>query len=250
MSRMELQLKETQVGGKMKKGKYCIIDKNVDIGEDVEIGDYCRIEAGCKIGKGTVIRSYVELRKNTIIGEKCYIDSGVKSSGNCKIGDEVTLRYDTIIARDVIIEDKVFMAPQCMTEYSDYKREKHSGTIIGSHSFIGTNTTIAANIKICPGTVIARKSDINKDITKAAIYGSDKGKIYKIKDLGEEYWEDKTKPRGWPCVTCGRMLTERNSPCPVSVQCNDCRVDGVAPACDKDYSNEEDTEFAKKSLSS
>ena len=249
---MSLQVqsqKVTQQGGNMKIGKYCVIDDDVVFGENVEVGDYCRIESGCKIGDNTKIRSYVELRINTIIGKDCYIDSGVKSSGNCKIGNEVTLRYDTIIARDVIVEDKVFIAPQCMTEYSDYKKVKHGGTIIGSHSFIGTNTTIAANIKICPGTVIARKSDINKDITKPAVYGSDKGKIYKIKDLGDDYWKDKTKPRGWPCVTCGRMLSEHNSPCPVSVQCNDCRVD-KNPTCDKDYTTDGDLKHVKDCLGS
>jgi len=236
---------------KMKIGNFNTIHENVTIGSNVQIGNYCMIEDGVVIGDNTIIKNYVELRTNTIIGKSCYIDSRVSTSGDCTIGNEVTLRYATIIARDVIIEDKVFMAPQCMTEYSDFKREKHAGTIIGSCAFIGTNTTISANIKICPGSVIARKSDINSDITTPGIYGSKDGKIILIREVPDDHWKDKIldKPRGWPCQECGRMLTERNSACPVSIVCNTCRRNGCPTLSDgKDYSTKDDIEFCKNAL--
>jgi len=226
-------------------GEYCLIDDSVEIGDDVVIGNYVSIGPGCKIGDGTVLKSHIEIRQNTIIGKNCYIDSGVKTSGDCKIGDECTLRYDTIIARDVIIEDKVFMAPQCMTEYSDYKREKHEGTIICSACFIGTNVTISANVKICSDVVIGSKSLVKKDITVSGKYVG-----VPVKRTGDND-NLTTKSRGVPCQNCGRMLTERNSPCPVSVVCNDCRLEGSPNLCDgKDYSEEGDEEFVKKNLSS
>ena len=154
----------------MKIGEHNILHPSVKYGKDVQIGDFCTIAEGCEIGDGTVIRSYVELRKNTIIGEKCYIDSGVKTSGDCKIGNEVTLRYDTIIARDVEVEDRCFLAPQVMTNYSDPKGDKHPGTVIGAGSFIGTNTTIHHGVKICAGTTVGVKSFVNKDITEPGLY--------------------------------------------------------------------------------
>lgn len=228
-----------------KKGKYCIIDKTAEIGDGVVMGDRVTIGPGCKIGDETVMKSNIELRQNTIIGKNCYIDSGVKSSGDCRVGDECTLRYDTILARDVIIEDKVFIAPQCMTEYSDYKREKHSGTIICSGCFIGTNVTISANVKICADVVIGSKSLVKKDITVSGKYVG-----VPVKRVGDND-NLTTRSRGIPCQECGRMLTERNSPCPVSVFCHDCREEGSPNTCDgKDYSEEGDEEYAKKMLSS
>ena len=46
-----------------------IIDGNVQLGENVEIGAYCCISGNITIGKNTVIKHHVSIEGNTTIGE-------------------------------------------------------------------------------------------------------------------------------------------------------------------------------------
>jgi len=141
-----------------------VIHENFKHGENFRIGEFCYIHENCQVGDDVQIRSHVELRAGTVIGNNCYIDSGVKSSGRNKIGDNVIIRYDSIIARDVTIEDDVFISPQVMTIYSDHKREKHPGTVIGRGAFIATQALLGASVKIGPETVIGSKSYVENCI--------------------------------------------------------------------------------------
>lgn len=147
-----------------------IVSENIDVGDNIKVGCHCVIHDDVIIGNNVEIRSYVELRPGTIIGDNCYIDSGVKMSGKCTIGNNVTIRYDSIIARGCIIEDDVYIAPQVMFNNLNHNRVQIGGAHVGAGCFIGTNATLAAGIKIAPGTIIGAKSLVTKDITEPGIY--------------------------------------------------------------------------------
>jgi UDP-N-acetylglucosamine acyltransferase len=57
-----------------------VIDKNVELGDEVEIGPNCVVEAGVSIGSGTILDANVVLCKNVKIG------SGNHFFPNCAIG--------------------------------------------------------------------------------------------------------------------------------------------------------------------
>lgn len=120
--------------------------------------------SGIEIGEGTVIMNNVEIRSGTKIGRNCYIDSGVKFSGECSIGDEVTLRYNTIIARGCDIGDRVYFAPNCMTNNLDSGQNKIGGAKVANDCFFGTGTVLQHGIKIAEGTRTGAMSFIGKDI--------------------------------------------------------------------------------------
>lgn len=116
------------------------------------------------IGEGTVIMSNVEIRKGTKIGKDCYIDSGVKFSGECTIGDNVILRYNTIIARGCIIGDRVYFAPNCMTNNLDSGQNKIGGATVGNDCFFGTATVLQHGIFITHDTKTGVNTFVSKDI--------------------------------------------------------------------------------------
>jgi UDP-2-acetamido-3-amino-2,3-dideoxy-glucuronate N-acetyltransferase len=155
-----------------------VIHIDAKIGNNVEIGEFCVIEEGVVIGDNTILRNYVELRKNTIIGSDCYIDSRVSTSGNCKIGNNVTLRYDTIIARGVEVGDGTYICPRVMTNNLDSGKTQIGGAKIGSKCFIGTNTVIQHGLTITDGVTTGSMSFINKDITEPGIYFGNPAKKY------------------------------------------------------------------------
>jgi len=157
-------------GDNFKIGRFCVIEKNVIVGDDVTIGDYCKIMEGCRICSGTLLKDHIRLGIETWIGRNCVIDSFVKSSGKNEIGHRVTLRYDAIIAREVTIGDDVFVSSQVMTIYKTAQRKKLGGIVIGKGAFIGTNATLSHGVKIGPDCIIGSKALVTKDCLEKGIY--------------------------------------------------------------------------------
>ncbi|QJW88881.1 hypothetical protein HNV11_05530 [Spirosoma taeanense] len=161
---------QARIAENVKVGKYTIIEDDVDIEEDVEIGNFCMICSGTRIGKGTVIKNYVEIRKNTQIGSGCYIDSQVAFSGSSVIGNKVTLRYGTIIARGVRIGDGTYVAPRVMTNNLDQNLDQVGGANIGSNCFISTNVVLQHGITVADNVVVGTLAFVNKDCEEGNVY--------------------------------------------------------------------------------
>ncbi len=155
-----------------------MISEKAKIGKNVEIGSYVIIEDGVEIGDGTIIKNYVELRKNTKIGKNCYIDSRVSTSGNCVIGDNVTLRYSVIIARGCEIGDSSYLCPRVMTNNLDTGKSQVGGAKIGKGCFIGTNTVLQHGITLGDNVITGSLSFVNKSIPSNEIWIGSPAKFY------------------------------------------------------------------------
>jgi UDP-3-O-[3-hydroxymyristoyl] glucosamine N-acyltransferase len=154
----------------IKIGQYTIIEEGAEIGNNVQIGNFCIIHSQVKIGANTIIRDYVELRSETLIGEDCYIDSKVTSSGKCQIGNNVILRYESIIARGAEIGDHTFFSARVMMNNLDSDGQQIGGAKIGSHCFIGTNAVFQHGVKIGNNVTIGSMSFVNKDCDEGGTY--------------------------------------------------------------------------------
>lgn len=159
-----------------------MISSKAKIGKNVEIGNFVVIEDGVEIGDGTVIRNFVELRKNTKIGKNCYIDSRVSTSGDCEVGDDVTLRYDTILARGCKVGDGTYICPRVMTNNLDIGKTQIGGAHIGKKCFIGTNSVLHHGIKIGDNSTTGAMSFVNKDIGENEIWLGSPAKFFKKND--------------------------------------------------------------------
>lgn len=118
------------------------IKSGVVIGEDCEIGPNAYIREGCKLANNVKIGSFVEIKK-AIIGESAKVPH-LSYMGDCQIGEKSNIGCGTITCN-----------------YDGFNKSK---TIIGEHSFIGSNTNLVAPVTLGKNTFIAAGSTITDDV--------------------------------------------------------------------------------------
>lgn len=175
--------------------------------------DTAYIDAGVKIGNDTVIEGNVVIKGNTEIGSDCYITNGSRIVDS-KIGNHVTITSSTL--QEAEMDDNTDIGPNshlrpkavirkgahignfveikkaeigenskvghltyvgdatlgkdinvgCGTIFSNYDGVKKFHTNVGDHSFIGAGSTLIAPINVADHTFIAADSTITKNVDK------------------------------------------------------------------------------------
>ena len=179
--------KRLDVRGEIKAGKDCLIDvnvilegditlgNNVSIGpntilKDVEIGDDTKIEAfshivSARIGNNCSIGPYARLREGTKVEDSGKIGNFVETK-NSTLGSGSKANHFTYLG-DTTVGTKTNIGAGTITCNYDGKN-KHK-TIIGDNSFIGSNSSLVAPVKIGNNTTIAAGSTITKDVPSDAL---------------------------------------------------------------------------------
>lgn len=139
------------------------IKSGVIIGEDCEIGPNSYIREGCKLANKVKIGSFVEIKK-AIIGEGTKVPH-LSYMGDCEIGEKCNIGCGTITCN-----------------YDGFNKSK---TIIGNHSFIGSNTNLVAPVTLGDNTFIAAGSTITDDVPKYALA------IARERQTNKENWNKK-----------------------------------------------------------
>jgi bifunctional UDP-N-acetylglucosamine pyrophosphorylase/glucosamine-1-phosphate N-acetyltransferase len=165
---------------------------NAKIAKKVIIEPNVVIKNNVSIKSGSIIKSFTELDGVTInegcsIGPHARIRPFSKINKNCKIGNYVEIKNSSVgessaishlsYVGDSSIGNQVNIGAGCIT--CNYNGVHKCQTIIGDNSFIGSNTSLIAPLKIGKNVKIGAGSVINKDIpsNKLAIRRS-KLKIY------------------------------------------------------------------------
>ena len=123
------------------------IKNDVVIGENCEIGPNAYIREGCRLADTVKIGSFVEIKK-AIIGEGAKVPH-LSYMGDCEIGGKTNIGCGTITCN-----------------YDGFNKSK---TIIGEHSFIGSNTNLVAPVTLGENTFVAAGSTITNDVPKDAL---------------------------------------------------------------------------------
>ena len=123
------------------------IKSGVEIGEDCKIGPNAYIREGCKLANKVKIGSFVEIKK-AIIGEGSKVPH-LSYMGDCEIGEKCNIGCGTITC--------------------NYDGLHKSKTIIGNHSFIGSNTNLVAPVTLGDETFVAAGSTITDDVPDYAL---------------------------------------------------------------------------------
>ncbi len=139
------------------------IKSGVIIGEDCEIGPNSYIREGCKLANKVKIGSFVEIKK-AIIGEGTKVPH-LSYMGDCEIGEKCNIGCGTITCN-----------------YDGFNKSK---TIIGNHSFIGSNTNLVAPVTLGDNTFIAAGSTITDDVPDYALA------IARERQTNKENWNKK-----------------------------------------------------------
>ena len=139
------------------------IKSGVQIGEDCEIGPNAYIREGCKLANDVKIGNFVEIKK-AIIGEGTKVPHFIYL-GDCEVGEKCNIGCGTITCN-----------------YDGFHKSK---TIIGNHSFIGSNTNLVAPVNVGNETFIAAGSTITEDVPDYALA------IARERQINKEDWNKK-----------------------------------------------------------
>ena len=139
------------------------IKSGVVIGEDCEIGPNAYIREGCKLANKVKIGSFVEIKK-AIIGEGSKVPH-LSYMGDCEIGEKCNIGCGTITC--------------------NYDGLHKSKTIIGNHSFVGSNTNLVAPVTLGDETFVAAGSTITDDVPDYALA------IARQRQVNKEEWNKK-----------------------------------------------------------
>lgn len=139
------------------------IKSGVTIGEDCEIGPNSYIREGCELSNKVKIGSFVEIKK-AIIGEETKVPH-LSYMGDCEIGEKCNIGCGTITCN-----------------YDGFHKSK---TIIGNHSFIGSNTNLVAPVTLGDNTFVAAGSTITDDVPPDALA------IARQRQINKEDWNKK-----------------------------------------------------------
>ena len=139
------------------------IKSDVEIGEDCEIGPNAYIREGCKLANNVKIGNFVEIKK-AIIGEGTKVPHFIYL-GDCEVGEKCNIGCGTITCN-----------------YDGFHKSK---TIIGNHSFIGSNSNLVAPVNIGNETFIAAGSTITDDVPDYALA------IARQRQTNKEDWNKK-----------------------------------------------------------
>ena len=139
------------------------IKSDVIIGKDCEIGPNSYIREGCRLSNKVKIGSFVEIKK-AIIGEGTKVPH-LSYMGDCEIGAGTNIGCGTITCN-----------------YDGFNKSK---TIIGSHSFIGSNVNLVAPVTLGDNSFVAAGSTITDDVPKYALA------IARQRQTNKENWNKK-----------------------------------------------------------
>lgn len=123
------------------------IKNDVVIGENCEIGPNAYIREGCRLADTVKIGSFVEIKK-AVIGEGTKVPH-LSYMGDCEIGGKTNIGCGTITCN-----------------YDGFNKSK---TIIGEHSFIGSNTNLVAPVTLGENSFVAAGSTITNDVPSDAL---------------------------------------------------------------------------------
>ena len=148
-----------------KFGKDVIVQPNVVFGNNVvvdslvEIKSFSHIEE-CRIKKGSVIGPFARIRGGTIIGEKSKVGNFVEVKKS-NISNKVKINHLSYVGDTEIGTSTNIGAGTITCNYDGTNKNK---TKIGKNSFVGSNSTIIAPIKIGDNVTMGAGSVFNKNI--------------------------------------------------------------------------------------
>ena len=127
-------------------GERCVVWASIietsKVGNDVRIGPFAHLRAGCDVGDGAEIGNYAEL-KNTRFGARSK-QHHFSYLGDAEVGEDVNIGAGTITA--------------------NYDGKQKHRTIIGKGAFIGSDSILRAPLTIGEGAYTGAGSVVTKDV--------------------------------------------------------------------------------------
>jgi acetyltransferase-like isoleucine patch superfamily enzyme len=154
----------------------CCVDPTCRAGEGGSLGRMCVLERDVVIGEDCQIGDYVKLCPGTTIGDRVVIDDYVNSSGAVVLGNDIHVKRMTCLTQGTIIEDQAFIGPGVMIIHEkdvsfarDTPKVSH-GVYIRQGAVIGGGALLNAGVTIDYNAVVAAGAVVTKDCMENGIY--------------------------------------------------------------------------------
>ncbi len=143
--------------------KFCDIDSNANIADNVEIGSFTSIAADVIIGEGSWIGPNVTIFDGARIGKNCHIHPGAVISGipqdlkfrgeysTVEIGDNTTIRECVTINRGTVDRDKTVVGDNCLI--MAYVHLGHD-CVIGNNVILSNACQLAGHVEIDDNAIL------------------------------------------------------------------------------------------------
>ncbi|WP_460078254.1 bifunctional UDP-N-acetylglucosamine diphosphorylase/glucosamine-1-phosphate N-acetyltransferase GlmU [Roseibium sp. LAB1] len=143
----------------------CVIEQNVVFGPGVKVAGGARIRAfshleGAAVGENSVVGPYARLRPGAVLGADTRVGNFVEVK-NATFGPGAKANHLSYIG-DASVGSKSNIGAGTITcNYDGYLKHR---TDIGAGSFVGSNSTLVAPVKLGDGAFIAAGSVITEDV--------------------------------------------------------------------------------------
>ncbi len=147
-----------------------IVEQNVVFGPGVKVAKGARIRAfshleGATVGSGSVVGPYARLRPGAVLGADTRVGNFVEVK-NATFGSGAKVNHLSYIG-DASVGSKSNIGAGTITcNYDGYLKHR---TEIGAGSFVGSNSTLVAPVKLGNGVFIAAGSVITDDVARDSL---------------------------------------------------------------------------------
>ena len=152
------------IGKNVKLGRNVNIDNFCYIGDNCIVGDNVKLGFGAYIGNNCIIGHNTEISPHAVLFAKSLVGNWSKIGSNCiintaSIGNFVTLYYMAAIGLDVVIEDHVFIGPRlACTNTRDIRHGRTNVDVQTQPARIKFGARIGGGVTLLPGVVIGREA--------------------------------------------------------------------------------------------
>ncbi len=173
--------------------EHAVVDDNVEIGEGTKVWHFSHIQSGSKIGKKCVFGQNVNVGNNVTMGDYC------KVQNNVSIYEGVTLEDYVFCGPSMVFTN--ILDPKC--KYPQVGAQFYIKTLVKEGASIGANATIVCGHTLGKHCMIGAGAVVTKDVPDYALvigtpgrvvgWVSEAGKRLKFNENGKAYCEKSGK---------------------------------------------------------
>jgi UDP-3-O-[3-hydroxymyristoyl] glucosamine N-acyltransferase len=167
------------------------VDSSATLGEEVRIGPFAVVDAGCRIGDRSYVGAGSVLMRDVTVGRECILYPNVTIREECEIGDRVVLHPGVVIGSDgfgfakhegsyrkipqigkVVLEDDVEVgANSCIDRATTGRTIVAAGTKLDNLVQIGHNVSVGHNSVISAQSGVSGSCQLGADVIIAGQVG-------------------------------------------------------------------------------
>ncbi len=223
-----MSAKSKKAEGKRRKPTTSRIARNVKLGRNAVVGEWCIIgepprgkkpgERPTRIGARAVIRSHTVIYAGNVIGDDFQTGHGALVREDNQIGDHVSIGSHTVVEHHVrignnvrlhsnvfvpefsVLEDDCWIGPNAVFTNARYPRsaavkEELCGPIIRRGAKIGANVTLLPGVTVGVNALVGAGAVVTHDVPDGAVVAGNPARVIKFVEEIKEYTEKNPEHR-------------------------------------------------------